>query len=265
MPKGELVIEAKNIKKQYPPDILAIDGFSFDMKKGEFVSLIGSSGCGKTTFLKIIAGFEDIQGGEMYFEGDPVQSPDWKRGVIFQDIRLFPWMTVRDNLLFGLKLRKLPKEKQLSELEKWTKVMGLEDALDHYPHTLSFGTQQRVGFTRVVMGDPEIILCDEPFNSLDWPTREYLQTETLKLWYNTRKPVLFVTHNVSEAVFLAQRVVVMTARPGRTKEIVKVDLPEKRWEMRRDNKKFLEIVEYTSKLVEDELSKARKVEREVGY
>lgn len=265
MSEGELVIKAKNLRKIYPPDILALEGFNFEMKRGEFISLIGPTGCGKTTFLKIIAGFEGIQNGEIYFNGKPIQDTDWRRGVIFQDIRLFPWATVRDNLLFGLKVRQFPKEKQLGELEKWTKLMGLEDVLDHYPRTLSFGTQQRVSFARVMMGDPELILCDEPFNSLDWATREYLQTELLKLWYNTRKSILFVTHNVYEAVYVGQRVMVMTARPGRIKEVVNVDLPEKRWELRRDDKKYLEVVEYTANLIEDELAKARKIEREVGY
>jgi NitT/TauT family transport system ATP-binding protein len=265
MPKSDLMVEGKNIRKVYPGDILALEGFNFEMKKGEFVSLIGSTGCGKTTFLKIIAGFETIQEGEIYFKGEPVQDSDWNRGVIFQDIRLFPWLTVRDNLLFGFKLRKIPKEQALSEMDKWVKKMGIEDSLEHFPRELALGMQQRVGFARVMMSDPEIVLCDEPFNSLDWPTREYLQTEVLKLWHDSGKTVLFVTHNVEEAVFLAQRVVVMTSRPGKTKEIVDVDLPRKRWEMKRDDEKFLKISKYTEGLVEDELTKARKVEREVGY
>jgi NitT/TauT family transport system ATP-binding protein len=265
MPKSELAVEAKNIRKEYPGEILALEGFNFEMKKGEFVSLIGSTGCGKTTFLKIIAGFEDVQRGEIYFNGEPVRGTDWRRGVIFQDVRLFPWMTIRDNLVFGLKARGIPKEKRIGEIEKWAKMMALEDDLDHFPSTLGFGAQQRVGFARVLVSDPEILLCDEPFNALDWPTREYLQTLTLKLWHDTGKTVLFVTHNVEEAVFLAQRVVVMTARPGRTKEIVEVDLPRKRWETKRSDEKFLKIAKYTEGLIEDELTKARKVEREVGY
>jgi NitT/TauT family transport system ATP-binding protein len=262
---NELIISAKSVKKIYPPDILALDGFDFEMEKGEFISLIGPSGCGKTTFLKIIAGFEKMQQGEVLFGGEPIEGTDWRRGVVFQDGRLFPWTTVRENLLFGLKLRKIVKEKQIEAMKKWTNIMRVADVLDEYPQTLGHGTQQRVNIARVIMGDPEIMMYDEPINSLDWPTREYLQTEILKYWYETRKSVLFVTHNISEAVYLGQRVVVMTARPGRTKEIVDVNLPERRWELHRDDKKYLKLVEYTARLVDDELTKARRMEKEVGY
>jgi NitT/TauT family transport system ATP-binding protein len=260
------VIEATNVKKLYPPDILAIDGFDFQMKEGEFVSLIGPTGCGKTTFLRIVAGFEDIQQGQVLFKGKPVEAPDPKRGVIFQDIRLFPWMTVKENILFGCKSRGAKGEEQKKSLKETMELMQLDnEALNMYPDRLSTGMRQRVGVARVLANSPDIMLLDEPLNSLDWLTRDYIQTTILKLWHETKKPTLFVTHNIPEAVFVAQRVVVMTARPGKEKAIVNVDLPERRWELRRNDQHYLDLVKTTSRLVEDELSKAREVEKVVGY
>ena len=264
------VIEATKLKKIFRPDLpsrlLAIDGFDFQMKEGEFVTLIGPTGCGKTTFLRIVAGFEDIQGGQILFKGKQVAAPDAKRGVIFQDIRLFPWMTVRDNILFGLKSRGTKAEEQKQKLKETMELMQLDnDILGMYPDRLSTGTKQRIGVARVLANSPDIILLDEPLNSLDWVTRDYIQTTFLKLWHETKKPILFVTHNIPEAVFVAQKVVVMTARPGKTKSVVNVDLPERRWELRRDDDHYLDLVKTTSRLVENELTKAREVEKVVGY
>jgi len=260
------VIEATNVKKLYPPDILAIDGFDFQMKEGEFISLIGPTGCGKTTFLRIVAGFEDIQQGQVLFQGKPVGAPSANRGVIFQDIRLFPWMTVKDNILFGCKSRGMKGEDQKKNLKETMELMQLDnEALDMYPDRLSTGMRQRAGVARVLANSPDILLLDEPLNSLDWLTRDYIQTTILKLWHQTKRPTLFVTHNIPEAVFVSQRVVVMTARPGKEKAVVNVDLPERRWELRRDDQHYLDLVKTTSRLVEDELSKAREVEKVVGY
>jgi NitT/TauT family transport system ATP-binding protein len=260
------IIEAENVKKLYPPDILAIEGFNFQMKNDEFVSLIGPTGCGKTTFLRIIAGFEDIQDGKVLFQGKPVEAPGPNRGVIFQDIRLFPWMTVRQNIMFGCKSRGMKAEDIKKNLKETMELMQLDnEALDMYPDRLSTGMRQRIGVARVLANSPDLILLDEPLNSLDWVTRDYIQTTILKLWHETKRPTLFVTHNIPEAVFVAQRVVVMTARPGKEKAVVNIDLPERRWELRRNDDHYLDLVKKTSKLVEDELSKAREVEKVVGY
>ena len=260
------IVEAESLKKLYPPDILAIDGFNFEMKSDEFVSLIGPTGCGKTTFLKIIAGFENIQGGKVLFQGKPVKSPAANRGVIFQDIRIFPWMTVGQNILFGCKSRGMKPEECKQKLKETMELMQLDnDVLDMYPDRLSMGMRQRTGVARVLANSPDLILLDEPLNALDWVTRDYIQTTILKLWHQTKRPTLFVTHNIPEAVFVAQRVVVMTARPGKEKAVVNIDLPERRWELKRNDDHYLELIKQTSRFVEDELSKAREVEKVVGY
>lgn len=260
------VIEATNIKKLYPPDILAIEKFNFQMRDDEFVCLIGPTGCGKTTFLRIVAGFENIQDGEVRFKGEPVGAPDSRRGVIFQDIRLFPWMNVKQNILFGMKARGIKEDEQKKKLKETLEIMQLdEEQLGIYPDRLSQGMRQRIGVARVLANSPDLILLDEPLNSLDWVTRDYIQTTILKLQYETKKPVLFVTHNIAEAVYVAQRVVVMSARPGKEKAVVNVDLPVRRWELKRNDQHYLDLVKNTSRLVEDELSKAREVEKVVGY
>lgn len=259
------VIKATNVKKIYYPDILALEGFDFEMQPGEIVSLIGPSGCGKTTFLRIIAGYEPIQEGEVYFNGEEILGPDPRRGVIFQDIRILPWLTVFKNLEIGLEAKKLPKEERRKMVNEMLEKMNLVEIKDAFAANISSGMQQKVAMVRVLLSDPDLILCDEPFNMLDIVTRETLQNLLLKIWYETRKSILFVTHNVAEAVLVGQRVVAMTVRPGRTKEIVKIDLPDKRWEIPKDDVKYLKFVRHTASLVEDEVRKGRELEKIVGY
>ncbi|MBI5167177.1 MAG: ABC transporter ATP-binding protein [candidate division NC10 bacterium] len=236
------------------------------MREGEFVSIIGPSGCGKTTLLKILAGIEDYQEGEVYFEGNRIFSnSDWRRSVIYQDIRLFPWMTARENIYFALENKDLGRKEAREVAERWMRVMEIDGFADNYPAQMSAGMRQKVGVCRVLASDPDLVLCDEPFSALDWTTREFLQWEILEYWQKNKKSVLFVTHNVMEAVYLAQRVVCMTARPGVVKEIVEIDLDRARWNVPRDSKKVLEASRYVARLIEEEVAKASQMERELGY
>lgn len=256
------LILAEGVEKVYPPGVHALRDFSFTMMPGEFVALVGPSGCGKTTFLRIVAGFEVVQAGRVRFCGEEIVGPDPRRQVLFQDIRVFPWMTVEGNVGFGLEARgRVGRDHMDAALHR----MGLSDVRKRYPHELSVGTQQKVALARLLLAEPELILCDEPFNFLDWTSREFLQTEVLKLWHDGGKSVLFVTHNVAEAVFVAQRVIVMTARPGTVRREVDIPLPPRRWEMARDNALYLKLVREVSSLIEEEVRKAREMEAIEGF
>jgi ABC-type nitrate/sulfonate/bicarbonate transport system ATPase subunit len=260
-------LRIEHLKKVYPPDILALENFDFRMKEGEFVSMIGPSGCGKTTLLKIIAGIEDYQEGEVLFKGVRILNhKDWNRCVIYQDIRLFPWMTATENICFVLENRGYKKREAKEIAFQWMKKMGIDEYGGRYPAEMSAGIKQKVGVCRVLAMDPEFILCDEPFSDLDWVNREFLQKEILRYWYENKKTVLFVTHNVEEAVYLAQRVVCMTARPGSIKGDIKIPLPEEgRWEILRSSKQVLESSHYVASFIDKEIEEAKRQEREMGY
>ena len=183
--------------------------------KGEFVCLIGASGCGKSTLLRIIAGFEPPSSGEVRVFDHPVAGPGSDRGMVFQDYALFPWMTVRENISFGPKQKGLTKPKIREIADEYLNMVGLAKSADRFPHQLSGGMKQRVAIARVLANEANILLMDEPFGALDALTREQLQEELLQIWERTQVTVIFVTHSVEEATFLAGRVVVMTAGPGR--------------------------------------------------
>lgn len=263
---SEAVLTAKNLTKVYPPDIWALDKLNLDIRQGKFVSIIGPSGCGKTTFLKIVAGLEGYQEGDVFFDGERVfHNPHWKRAVIFQDVRLFPWMTAKDNVYFALECKGLPKDEVKSIGNKWMKLLGIQEFGDKYPSEISEGQKQMAAMGRVLALDPPLVLCDEPFSSLDWNARRFLQTELLKYWYENKKTVLFVTHDIEEATYLSQEVLCMSARPGRVIEVVKVDLSEKRWEVKRTEPKLLKHASHVSNVLKDELQKGRELEKKEGY
>lgn len=261
-----IVLRAREVTKTYPPDIWALDKVSLDVPEGKFVAMIGPSGCGKTTFLKIAAGLEGYQEGEVIFNGEKVfRTYDWRRSVIYQDIRLFPWMTIGENVYFGLENKGLPRDEVKILGNKWMKLFGVEEFADKYPAEISEGQKQMAGVTRVLALDPLLVLCDEPFSSLDWNTRRYLQTELLKHWFECKKTVLFVTHDVEEAVYLSQEVICMSARPGKIKEVVKVDLPEMRWDVPRDDPRVLKYASHIADILAEELRKGRELEKKEGY
>jgi nitrate ABC transporter ATP-binding subunit len=209
-------------------EVEALAPIDLAIPKGEFVCMIGASGCGKSTLLRIIAGFEEPTTGEVAIDGKPVTGPGSDRGMVFQDYALFPWMTVRQNISFGPRQRHLPREEIDKTTDEFVRMVGLERFADRYPNQLSGGMKQRVAIARVLANNANILLMDEPFGALDALTREQLQNELLQIWKRTGVTTIFVTHSVEEAVLLADRVLVMSAGPGRIDSDFRIDLPRPR-------------------------------------
>jgi len=209
-------------------EIEALAPIDLSIPKGEFVCMIGASGCGKSTLLRIIAGFEEPTTGEVSIDGKVITGPGSDRGMVFQDYALFPWMTVRQNISFGPRQRQLPRAEIDRTTDEFVRMVGLERFADRYPNQLSGGMKQRVAIARVLANDANILLMDEPFGALDALTREQLQNELLQIWKRTGVTTIFVTHSVEEAVLLADRVLVMSAGPGRIDSDFRVDLPRPR-------------------------------------
>jgi NitT/TauT family transport system ATP-binding protein len=207
-------------------DALGRIGVAID--PGAFVCLIGASGCGKSTLLRIVAGFEEPSTGEVTVDGKPVTGPGSDRGMVFQDYALFPWMTVKQNVGFGPRQRQLPRREVEEIADEFVKLVGLEQAANRYPNQLSGGMKQRVAIARVLANHANILLMDEPFGAVDALTREQLQRELLQIWARSRVTILFVTHSVEEAALLADRVLVMSAGPGRIESDIRIDLPRPR-------------------------------------
>lgn len=208
--------------------LLAIDELSLDLAEGEFVSIVGPSGCGKSTFLKIVAGLVQPTAGTVSVDGRLVTGPAPDRAMVFQDSSLFPWYTVAQNVAYGLDCQGVAKNVAAERVAPLIEMVGLQGFDRHYPHELSGGMQQRVNLARALAVDPALLLMDEPFASLDAQTREIMQAELLKIWQQTRKTVLFITHQINEAIYLSDRVIVMSARPGRMLADLPVDLPRPR-------------------------------------
>ena len=209
-------------------EVEALAPVDLTIPKGEFVCMIGASGCGKSTLLRIIAGFEEPTTGEVSIDGNAVTGPGSDRGMVFQDYALFPWMTVRQNISFGPRQRQLPHAEIEKTTDEFIKMVGLERFADRYPNQLSGGMKQRVAIARVLANNANILLMDEPFGALDALTREQLQNELLQIWKRTGVTTIFVTHSVEEAVLLADRVLVMSAGPGRIDSDFRIDLPRPR-------------------------------------
>lgn len=210
---------------------VALEDVSLEMADGEFLSILGPSGCGKTTILNIAAGFVEPTSGQVLLRGKPIVGPGPDRGVVFQGFALFPWKTVKGNIAFGLKMRGVAREERDRVTQKFIDLVGLSGSEEKFPHELSGGMQQRVGVARVLANDPDVMLMDEPFASVDAQTRMNLQEEVTRIWESQRSTILFITHDVEEAVFLSDRVVVMSPGPGRIRKIVEIDVPRpRRWE-----------------------------------
>ncbi|MFD4754550.1 MULTISPECIES: ABC transporter ATP-binding protein [unclassified Streptomyces] len=219
----------------------ALDRLSLDIAEGEFVAVVGPSGCGKSTLLNLAAGLDAPSGGEVLVDGVPVRGPGPDRGVVFQQYALFPWLTVRGNVEFGLRLTRLPAAERRRRADHAIALVGLGDFADALPRTLSGGMKQRCALARAYAVDPAVLLMDEPFGALDALTRVRSQEQLLATWTRERRTVLFVTHDVDEAVYLAGRVVVMAARPGRVHRVVEVPLPRPRTEELRLSREFAEV------------------------
>jgi ABC-type nitrate/sulfonate/bicarbonate transport system ATPase subunit len=206
----------------------ALQAIDVAIARNEFVALLGPSGCGKSTLLNMVAGFDAPTRGRALFNGEPVRAPDPRRGVVFQEPALFPWYTVRENLAFGPKTKRLAPTQYEPKVQLFVDQVGLTGFESHYPAELSGGMKQRVGIARVLVMEPEVLLMDEPFGSLDAQTRSVMQELLLSVWERHHQTVLFVTHDIEEALLLADSVFVMTARPGRIKKRLTVDLPRPR-------------------------------------
>ena len=212
---AEPLLRVRGVSKRYPGGIEALRNAELEVQPGEFICLIGASGCGKSTLLRLIAGFDTPSEGEIVMRGKPVSGPGPDRGMVFQDYGLFPWLTVRGNIGFGPAARGKPRAEVARVADRFVSMMGLQRFADVYPHQLSGGMKQRVAIGRVLANDAHLALMDEPFGALDAMTRERLQEELLAIWRTTGLSVMFVTHSLEEAIYLADRVVVMSPGPGR--------------------------------------------------
>ncbi|MGW2826561.1 ABC transporter ATP-binding protein [Streptomyces sp. NPDC001443] len=237
-------ISFQEVTRSYPMrsgDFTALDRVSLDIGDREFVTVVGPSGCGKSTLLNLAAGLVEPSAGQVLVDGARVTGPGPERGVIFQQYALFPWLTVRGNVEFGLRIASLPAGERRRRADHAIDLVGLTDFADVLPKALSGGMKQRCAIARAYAVDPEVLLMDEPFGALDALTRVQLQDQLLTTWTRERRTVVFVTHDVEEAVYLARRVVVMAARPGRIHRIIEVDLPYPRTEELRLSPEFTRI------------------------
>ncbi|MBI1201323.1 MAG: ATP-binding cassette domain-containing protein [Rhodopseudomonas sp.] len=231
----------------------ALRGINFSIEEGEFVSIVGASGSGKSTLLRIIDGLLEPTKGAVFVDDARVEKPGRDRAMVFQQDSLLPWKTVIENVAYGLTLAKSPWPQASKVAERFVAMTGLAGFESHYPHQLSGGMRQRVNVARALAVDPRILLLDEPFAALDAQTREIMQTELLKIWQESRKTVLLITHQIDEAVFLSDRVIIFSARPGTVREEIKIDLPRPRDLELKRTPEFVGLVDHIWKLIEAEV------------
>ena len=234
---------------------VALTPIDLDVAQNDFVTILGPSGCGKSTLLRIIAGLDAPSTGKVMAAGRPITGPAPDRGMVFQSYTLFPWLTVADNIAFGLREKGMPKSQRNGIVQDYVAKVGLKGFENHWPKQLSGGMQQRVAIARALANDPEVLLLDEPFGALDHQTRGLMQELLLQIWEADRKTVLFVTHDIEEAIFLANRCVVMTARPGRIRADVTIGLPHPRSYRMKSQPEFLD---YKRRLTEEIREEAKK-------
>jgi len=250
-------LEVERLTKRYwlerdKREVLALEDVSVSVQDGEFAAIVGPSGCGKTTLLNIVAGLLPYEEGSVEIDGKKVSGPGVDRAVVFQHSSLLPWRSIIGNIRYGMEMQKRFDEATMQErAERFLKMVGLSGFERHYPRELSGGMQQRVNLARALAADPKVLLMDEPFAALDAQTREFMQAELLKIWSQARKTVLFITHQINEAVYLADRVVVMSARPGRVKDVFPIPFERPRTLSLKRDPKFLEIEDAIWRLVEE--------------
>lgn len=230
---------------------IAVDNVCFEIAAQEFICVVGPSGCGKSSILNVLAGLLEPVSGEILIDGNPLHAADRNRSVVFQSPALMPWRTTLENVRYGLDLWGVPREKGDARAAEMLNLVGLSHRERNYPHELSGGMQQRVNLARALAVDPQILLLDEPFAALDAQSRESMQTELLRIWNATKKTSLFVTHQIDEAVLLADRVIVLGKGPGHVKEVVKIDLPRPRDESVRRERIFFEYEDHIRSLIRD--------------
>ena len=255
---GQPKLSARGVRLSYFNERLkqllpVLDGIGLDVAEGELLAIVGPSGCGKSTFLSAVDGLVPLTGGEILVGGVKVAAPGPDRAMVFQQDSLFPWRTVAGNIGYGLELqRRLARAQIRARAESLIGLVGLEGFADHFPHELSGGMRQRVNIARALATDPGLLLLDEPFAALDAQTREFMQVELLKILSRAGKTALFVTHQIDEAIFLASRVAVFSARPARVKEIVTVDLPAVRNLETKLTPRFRELQDHIWRLIQEE-------------
>ncbi len=263
-PPHDIVLCARGVRIHYwrksaGRPFLAVDGVDLDIRTGEFLAIVGPSGCGKTTFLNAVDGLIPFSSGLLTLNQAPIKGPGPDRAMVFQQPSLLPWRTVLDNVRYGLELqRRVGRREAVARAREFTELVGLKGFEDAYPLELSGGMQQRVNLARALATDPEILLLDEPFAALDAQTREFMQLELLKIWRQTRKTTLFITHDIPEAVYLADRVVVFTARPGRVKLTMDVRLERPRGLRIKRSPEFLTYEDRVWSAIEEEATRARE-------
>ena len=237
-------VRIDNVRKVFNTrngEMVALNGVNLDIHDNEFICVVGPSGCGKSTLLNIIAGLSEPTSGKVYCDGKEVTGTGTERGVVFQQYALFPWLTVKKNVMFALEMRGIKGKAAEDEAMKYLEMVQLAKFADHYPKELSGGMKQRVAIDRAYAAEPEVLLMDEPFGALDAQTRTQLQTELLETWEKKRKTCFFITHDVEEAIILAQRVIIMSARPGRIKDIVDITIPYPRTQETKMTPEFMEL------------------------
>ncbi|AZN43625.1 ABC transporter ATP-binding protein [Paenibacillus albus] len=250
-----------HLKEELQP-VSALQDINLDVRPGEFMVIVGPSGCGKSTLLDLLAGLTKPNSGQILIDGKPITGPNLDRGIVFQQYALFPWKTALANVEFGLEAKGIARKKRGEIARKYIQLVGLAGFEHRYPHELSGGMKQRIAIARSLAYDPEVLLMDEPFAALDAQTRETLQTELLRIWEATKKTIIFITHGIEEAVYLGQRVAVMTSRPGRIKEIIEVPFESRTTEEDlRSNPEFVRIRHQIWDLLKDEVSRAQEQEK----
>jgi NitT/TauT family transport system ATP-binding protein len=258
------LLEVRNLDKTFAVEgrtISALDQLSLSIEENEFVSIVGPSGCGKSTFLHVVGGFEPATSGELRLNGRPIGPPGPDRGMLFQDLSLFPWLTAIENVAWPLEMKGLTKAKRLALAREYLDLVHLSRYGDLYPAQLSGGMKQRVALARLFALDPEVMLMDEPFGALDSQLRELLQEELQSIWRRARKTALFVTHDIDESIYLATRLVVFTARPGRIKADIRIPTVDRSGAFRK-SKEYLDLRVQVWDLLREEVLKTRALEGE---
>ncbi|MBI2998275.1 MAG: ABC transporter ATP-binding protein [Deltaproteobacteria bacterium] len=243
--------------------LLALDNVNLSIEEGEFVTIVGPSGCGKTTFINIADGLLKPTGGKILLEGTEISGPGRDRAMVFQDPCLMPWRTVFKNVVYGLECRGQVGAAEKERALGFIKLVGLSGFEEHYPHELSGGMQQRCNLARALSVDPEVLIMDEPFAALDAQTREIMQLELLRIWREAKKTVLFITHQINEAIYLGDRLIIFCARPGKVKDALKLDLPRPRGLAVKRSKQFLEYEDYVWNQIEEEVKKTMAADQVV--
>lgn len=248
-------ISVEYVMKQSRQHVLALEEVSFTVQEGQFVAIVGSSGCGKSTLLSVIAGLQTATQGRLLLDRQEITGSSADRAMVFQSPALIPWRTVMGNVTYGLELQGCPQKQARLQAQHFINLVGLDGFEDSFPHQLSGGMQQRTNLARALSIEPSLLLLDEPLSALDAQTRAYMQWELQRIWQKTQNTSLYVTHQISEAVFLADQVLVMSARPGRIKEVVPIDLPRPRSLAMQQEPRFNELERHIWALLESEVEK----------